>query len=117
MAEGTGLAQSPVDGVGRSALIRHDAGDFGDSIFSAGHTNWAYQKTGWRRPVEQAREQKRFILEVLQAGRPSTLRKDVLGRHFQMSKAQVLFQLWQLMKRNCRKRDNSSKILDVNFVN
>jgi hypothetical protein len=89
-----------VDGVGRSALIRHDAGDFGDSIFSAGHTNRAFKETGWRRPPEQAREQKRFILEALQAVRRSALREDVLGRHFQMSKAQVLFQLLQLMKRN-----------------
>jgi hypothetical protein len=91
-----------VDGAGRSAFVRHDAVNSGDNIFLTGYSHRAIEKDDWRRPAKQARGAGRVILETLfvETERPASLRKDVLGRYFEMSKAQVMFQLWEMMKHN-----------------
>src|ERR1043166_2638881 len=91
-----------MDGIGGSDVVCHDAGDSGDSLFRAGHSHRTFQETYRRRPAQPSRGLVAVILEALliETKRSSPLRKDVLGRHFQMSKAMVLIQLWQLMKRN-----------------
>ena len=73
-----------MDGISGSDVVCHDAGDFGDSIFRAGHSHRTFQETYRRRPAQPSRGLVGIILEALliQAERSSALRKDVLGRHF-----------------------------------
>ena len=59
------MAQSPVDGIGRRAFVRHDAVNFSNSVFRDGYSYRAVQKDDRRRPAKQASGERRLILETL----------------------------------------------------
>jgi len=70
-----------MDGVGGGAFVCHDASDPGSRLFPAGHADRAVKENAGRRSTQPSCGTCEVVLEALpvEAKRPASLRKDVLG--------------------------------------